>query len=87
MLFWELFASIGTAGMNLARNAALTAGLPVTVPGQTMDRQCASGLMAIATRRQTNHGGWHGHCGGRGARKHYVLLKNAYFDSMSGDLR
>jgi len=41
--------SIGTAGMNLARNAALAAGLPVTVPGQTMDRQCASGLMAIAT--------------------------------------
>ena len=39
----------GTAGMNLARNAALAAGLPVTVPGQTMDRQCASGLMAIAT--------------------------------------
>jgi acetyl-CoA C-acetyltransferase len=41
--------SSGTAGMNLARNAALAAGLPVTVPGQTMDRQCASGLMAIAT--------------------------------------
>ena len=39
----------GTAGMNLARNAALAAGLPVTAPGQTMDRQCASGLMAIAT--------------------------------------
>ncbi len=41
--------SAGTAGMNLARNALLAAGLPVTVPGQTMDRQCASGLMAIAT--------------------------------------
>jgi acetyl-CoA acetyltransferase family protein len=39
----------GTAGMNLARNAALAAGLPVTAAGQTMDRQCASGLMAIAT--------------------------------------
>lgn len=39
----------GTAGMNLARNAALTAGLPVSASGQTMDRQCASGLMAIAT--------------------------------------
>lgn len=39
----------GTAGMNLARNAVLAAGLPATVPGQTMDRQCASGLMAIAT--------------------------------------
>jgi acetyl-CoA C-acetyltransferase len=41
--------SAGTAGMNLARNALLAAGLPVTVSGQTMDRQCASGLMAIAT--------------------------------------
>jgi len=40
--------SAGTAGMNLGRLAALTAGLPVTVPGQTVDRQCASGLMAIA---------------------------------------
>ncbi|MDM0041278.1 acetyl-CoA C-acyltransferase [Variovorax sp. J22G21] len=39
----------GTAGMNLARKAVLAAGLPVTVSGQTMDRQCASGLMAIAT--------------------------------------
>ena len=41
--------SAGTAGMNLARNAVLAAGLPDTVAGQTMDRQCASGLMAIAT--------------------------------------
>ena len=41
--------SAGTAGMNLARNALLAAGLPATVAGQTMDRQCASGLMAIAT--------------------------------------
>lgn len=39
----------GTAGGNIARNAALAAGLPATVAAQTMDRQCASGLMAIAT--------------------------------------
>jgi acetyl-CoA C-acetyltransferase len=39
----------GTAGMNVARHSVLAAGFPVTVPGQTMDRQCASGLMAIAT--------------------------------------
>ncbi|MCD2166111.1 acetyl-CoA C-acyltransferase [Comamonas koreensis] len=39
----------GTAGMNLARNALLAAGLPMSVAGQTIDRQCASGLMAIAT--------------------------------------
>lgn len=41
--------SAGTAGGNLARNAVFAAGLPVTVPAQTMDRQCSSGLMAIAT--------------------------------------
>ncbi len=39
----------GTAGMNIARLASLAAGLPVTVSGQTIDRQCSSGLMAIAT--------------------------------------
>ena len=36
-------------GMNVARIAALKAGLPVTVPGQTVNRFCASGLQAIAT--------------------------------------
>jgi len=39
----------GTGGMNVARYAALAAGLPVTVGAQTIDRQCSSGLMAIAT--------------------------------------
>lgn len=39
----------GTAGSNIARNAALAAGLPYSASGQTIDRQCASGLMAIAT--------------------------------------
>jgi acetyl-CoA C-acetyltransferase len=39
----------GTTGLNVARQAALRAGLPVTVPGMTIDRQCSSGLMAIAT--------------------------------------
>ena len=38
----------GTAGMNVARLSALAAGLPVSVPAQTVDRQCSSGLMAIA---------------------------------------
>ncbi len=33
----------------IGRTALLRAGLPVTVPGMTMDRQCASGLMAVAT--------------------------------------
>ncbi len=39
----------GTTGQNVARQAALAAGLPVTVSGMTIDRQCSSGLMSIAT--------------------------------------
>ena len=39
----------GSQAGNVARTALLRAGLPVTVPGMTMDRQCSSGLMAIAT--------------------------------------
>ena len=39
----------GTAGNNIARQGVLAAGLPASVGAQTLDRQCASGLMAIAT--------------------------------------
>ena len=39
----------GTTHANVARNAALAAGLPVTVSGMSLDRQCSSGMMAIAT--------------------------------------
>ncbi len=38
----------GTMVMNVARKGAIRAGLPVTVAGTTIDRQCASGLQAIA---------------------------------------
>jgi acetyl-CoA C-acetyltransferase len=38
----------GTTGVNVARRAAIRAGLPVTVAGTTIDRQCASGLQSIA---------------------------------------
>jgi acetyl-CoA C-acetyltransferase len=39
----------GTTGYNIGRGCAIAAGLPVTVSGMSVDRQCASGLMAIAT--------------------------------------
>ena len=39
----------GTAGLNLGRNAVFAAGLPTSVSAQTIDRQCSSGLMAVAT--------------------------------------
>jgi acetyl-CoA C-acetyltransferase len=50
--------SQGTTGYNIGRCAALAAGLPVTVSGMSMDRQCSSGLMAIATAaKQIMHDG------------------------------
>ncbi len=39
----------GSTGYNVARQVALRAGLPASVAGMSIDRQCASGLMAIAT--------------------------------------
>ncbi|MCW3836105.1 acetyl-CoA C-acyltransferase [Sphingomonas canadensis] len=39
----------GSQSPNIARLALLRAGLPISVAGMSLDRQCASGLMAIAT--------------------------------------
>ncbi len=39
----------GSSGGNVGRQVALRAGLPDSVAGMSLDRQCASGLMAIAT--------------------------------------
>jgi acetyl-CoA C-acetyltransferase len=39
----------GATSYNVARQCALRAGLPTSVAGMSLDRQCASGLMAIAT--------------------------------------
>jgi len=39
----------GSTGQNIGRLAALRGGLPTTVSGMTIDRQCSSGMMAIAT--------------------------------------
>ncbi len=39
----------GSQGSNVARQSALRAGLPDTVAAMSIDRQCSSGMMAIAT--------------------------------------
>jgi acetyl-CoA C-acetyltransferase len=38
----------GTQGFNVARQCVIAAGLPVSVAGQSVDRQCSSGLMSIS---------------------------------------
>ena len=43
----------GTTGFNTGRQCAIAAGLPVTTAGMSVDRQCSSGLMSIATAAKT----------------------------------
>ena len=45
---WGAVLTQGGQALNIGRLAALRAGLPVTVAAQTVDRQCSSGLQAIA---------------------------------------
>jgi acetyl-CoA C-acetyltransferase len=48
----------GSTGSNIGRQAAMRAGLPTSVAGMSVDRQCASGMMAIATAaKQVMHDG------------------------------
>ncbi|ASJ92564.1 acetyl-CoA C-acyltransferase [Porphyrobacter sp. CACIAM 03H1] len=46
---WGAVLTQGTQAGNIGRQVALRAGCPVGVSAQTIDRQCSSGLMAIAT--------------------------------------
>ncbi len=48
----------GEQGLNVARVAALRAGLPDSVPGVTVNRFCASGLQAIAMAAERILAGW-----------------------------
>ncbi len=58
----------GATGLNVARRALLAAGLPVTVAGTTIDRQCSSGLQSMALLANTirNDGVTAGVAGGGG---------------------
>ena len=47
----------GPQGMNIARVAALHAGLPDAVPGMTINRFCSSGLQSIATASNVRFSG------------------------------
>ncbi|MCB1578825.1 MAG: acetyl-CoA C-acyltransferase, partial [Xanthomonadales bacterium] len=42
----------GATGSNIARQIAIRAGLPVSVPGATVNRFCSSGLQSIAMAAQ-----------------------------------
>lgn len=48
-LIWGCVMQRGEQGFNIARNAILRAGLPHTVPGQTVNRLCGSSMSALHT--------------------------------------
>ncbi|RDC61306.1 Acetyl-CoA C-acetyltransferase [Alteripontixanthobacter maritimus] len=48
-VIWGAALQQGAQAGNLARQVALRSGLPISVSGMTIDRQCSSGLMTIAT--------------------------------------
>lgn len=56
-----IFGNVLAGGGNMARLAALDAGLPVEVTGMTIDRQCGSGLQCIGLAADLVRAG-HGHC-------------------------
>lgn len=69
----------GTTGGNIGRLSALAAGCPVTVSGMTIDRQCSSGLMAIATAaKQILHDGMTIAVGG--GVEHVSLVQNENYN-------
>ncbi|WP_420797081.1 hypothetical protein [Altericroceibacterium spongiae] len=57
-LVWGCALQQGSTSSNIARQAAIRAGMPTSVAGMSIDRQCASGLMAVATAaKQIVHDG------------------------------
>ena len=55
---WGAANQAGEDNRNVGRMAALLAGLPVEIPGQTVNRLCASGLQAVIGAAQALSGGW-----------------------------
>jgi acetyl-CoA C-acetyltransferase len=52
-----IFGNVLSGGGNIARLTSLQAGLPIEVPGMTMDRQCGSGINAVAIAAQAIQSG------------------------------
>lgn len=74
----------GSAGMNIGRLSALAAGLPYSASGQTIDRQCSSGLMSIATAaKQIIVDGMQVIVAG--GQDNISTIQNKYFEWVSGE--
>ncbi|HUG33000.1 MAG TPA: thiolase family protein [Acidimicrobiia bacterium] len=55
---WGAANQAGEDNRNVARMAGLLAGLPIEVPGATVNRLCGSGMQAVVSASHALHGGW-----------------------------
>lgn len=55
---WGAANQAGEDNRNVARMAGLLAGLPIEIPGATVNRLCGSGMQAVVSATHALHGGW-----------------------------
>ena len=71
----------GATGQNIARQAALRAGLPVTTAGVTVNRFCSSGMQAIAHGGPARHRGPRADSRAAGGVESISLVQNEHFNN------
>ncbi len=77
-------SQIGDCALDIGRTAALAAHLPVSVPGMSINRQCASGAQSVMSAWQAIASGLHDCviCGGVEVQNRYPIMEDSYiFDS------
>ena len=80
-------SQIGECALDIGRNAALASHLPVTVPGMSINRHCASGAQAVLSAWQAIACGVHDAviCGGIEVQNKYPIMADSYvFDEKLG---
>jgi acetyl-CoA acetyltransferase len=55
---WGAANQAGEDNRNVGRMAGLLAGLPIEIPGATVNRLCGSGMQAVVSATHALHGGW-----------------------------
>jgi len=73
-------SQIGDCALDIGRTAALSAHLPITVPGFSINRQCASGAQAVISAWQAIASGIHDCviCGGVEVQNKYPIMSDSY---------
>jgi len=73
-------SQIGDCALDIGRTAALAAHLPITVPGMSINRQCASGAQGVMSAWQAIASGIHDCviCGGVEVQNRYPIMEDSY---------